>query len=121
MGRERAAAELRASEGGPLGIIRVRGILIGVSSLDEAARTWGPLSEADAPVARGVVRFGAGPDIHLVTSKTQQIQRIEVVVHSLSQTADFLGKRHLRSENRPGMVTVVRKSIDGLSLSFVQE
>jgi hypothetical protein len=120
-GRERAAAELEMSGGGPLSVVRVKDIRIGVPSLDVATRAWGHLTENNAPVTGGVIHFGAGPDIRLVASETPQIQRLEVVVKNLSKTKAFLLERHILSEDKPESVAIDPKSIDGLTLLFIQE
>ena len=80
--RERARQELQRREGGPLGVQRVREIVLGAKEVDTETERWRTLLEP-TPMTNGRWELGDGPAIRLVPDYEDHIQALVWEVTSL--------------------------------------
>ena len=118
-GRRRASDSLAATNGGPLGVLALREIVLGVTDVDAARAQWGKLVDAPPQAVGDVVALGAGPQIRLVPSAAPEIQRLVVQVRSLEQARAFLAERRWLGESTAERVTIAPAAIGGLRIELV--
>lgn len=109
--------ELEASAGGPLGIVGVGEIVVGVLDSTEAMDRWRPF--LGEPV-RDELSFGfeEGPSIRLIESEVSAIEAIVLEVTSLEAAKRFLAHRNaLRME---GELVLIESSAVGVRI-FLEE
>ena len=119
-GRRRASDSLAATDGGPLGVLALREIVVGVTDVDAARAQWGKLVDEPAPAPGDVVALGTGPQVRLVPSASPEIQRMVVQVRSLDRARAFLTERGWLGESAAGEVTIAPSAIGGLRVVLVQ-
>jgi catechol 2,3-dioxygenase-like lactoylglutathione lyase family enzyme len=118
-GRRTASHELALRAGGPLGIVGVAEITVGVRDLEDARNKWSALLEPSPRISDDEFVFFAGPRIHLVQAESPGIQGIVLKVRSVDRAANFLGEHRLLAKDATGQVTISPSAIDGLSIRLV--
>jgi catechol 2,3-dioxygenase-like lactoylglutathione lyase family enzyme len=120
-GRREASHELALRMGGPLGIVGVGEITVGVQDLEEARNKWSALLAPSPQISGDVFVFNSGPRIRLVRAESPGIQAIVLKVRSLDQAAKFLGERGLLAKDDSGRMAISPAAIEGLSLGLIDD
>lgn len=119
-GRRRASDSLAATNGGPLGVLALREIVVGVPDVDAARAQWGTLVGEPAQAVGDLVAFGTGPQIRLVRSASPEIQRMVVQVRSLERARTFLTERGWLGESTARAIAIGPALIGGLRVMLVE-
>jgi hypothetical protein len=115
-GRKAASNELARRTGGPLGIVAVAEITVGVLDLKEARSKWSALLEPSPEISDDAFVFNTGPRIHLVHAESPGIQGIVLSVRSLGEAEKFLKERRLLAKDTAGHIAISPAAIDGLEI-----
>jgi len=112
--------ELESDKGGPLGIIEVAEIIVGVRDIKEARRKWCALLSPSPLISNDAFFFDTGPAIRLVQTKSPGIKGIILRVNSLDYAVKFLDEHGWLSKNKNGEITLSPDIIEGLSIKLVE-
>jgi catechol 2,3-dioxygenase-like lactoylglutathione lyase family enzyme len=115
-GRKAASDELARRTGGPLGIVAVAEITVGVQDLKEARSKWSVLLQPAPQISDDAFVFNTGPRIHLVRAESPGIQGIVLSVRSIGEAEKFLRERRLLAKDAAGHIAISPAAIDGLSI-----
>ena len=118
-GRTEANDELAKRMGGPLGIIGVAEITVGVRDPEEARSKWSALLAPSPRISEDTFVFESGPRIRLVRSESPGIQGIVLSVRSLDEAARFLKERRLLVKD-VGHIAIAPGAIEGLWIRLVE-
>jgi hypothetical protein len=102
-GRKAASDELGKRMGGPLGIVALTEITVGVKDVREAQSRWRALLQPAPQLSDNAFVFSSGPQIRLVRAEFPGIQGIVLRVRSIGEAEKFLKQRQLLL--RPMLVT----------------
>jgi hypothetical protein len=117
--RTEGANELARRGGGPLGVLGVQELVIGVERRRVVLAHWRRLLESSAQESGGVITFPTGPAIRFVEAPAGAILETVVRVRSLEQAERFLAsKGMLRREH--GHVLISLPIASGLRIRLVQ-
>lgn len=117
--REAGARELEQRGGGPLGVVAVRELVVGVEDPAAASSQWGRLLAAPAGTGDGVIAFDAGPAVRFVRTSPVGILEMVVVVRSLDEASRFLASHD--SLQRDGQAVLVGPAmVGGLRIRLVE-
>lgn len=119
-GRSKAAKALADAGGGPLGIISLKEIVVGVKDIKEAVRKWQLAIGGAVQGHPEVFTFESGPQIRLVKADMPGIQRILVRIRSNGSAKQFLEKRQMLGSSYKGGLTIAPSAIGGLSIVLVE-
>jgi len=119
--RKAASDELTARTGGPLGIVAVAEITVGVQDLEDARNKWTALLKPSPQISDDAFVFNTGPRIHLVHVESPGIQGIVLSVRSIGEAEKFLKERRLLAKDDAGHISISPAAIDGLRIRLVQE
>jgi catechol 2,3-dioxygenase-like lactoylglutathione lyase family enzyme len=114
--RKEASAELAKRMGGPLGVVAVAEITVGVQDLKEARSQWSALLKPSPQISDDAFVFTAGPRIHLVRAESPGIQGIVLSVRSVDQAVKFLEERQWLAKDDAGHIAISPGAIDGLAI-----
>ena len=92
---ERIIAALQKTQGGPLGVVAVKELVVGVVDLKTAKTKWQKLLDRPAQRSATLYRFRNGPDVRLFAAPTDGFKRIVLQVRSLRKAREFLAQRNL--------------------------
>ena len=112
--------QLRAREGGPLGILGVKEITIGVTGYSGAIARWERGLRPAPSLGEGAWAVGEGPAIRLVPATDVGILSLTFAVQSIARTRDFLAGRDMRGESSAERVTISPSTVQGLDCHFVE-
>ncbi len=119
--RQSASDTLAMRGGGPLGVRRLKEIVVGVTDLDTQRRHWRLLLDAPTQESGDVFAFGPGPSIRLVAASSASIQSMVLQVHSLDRARSFLADRRVLGEANDQSVTIAPSAIGGLRVTLVEQ
>jgi hypothetical protein len=111
--------DLVRRSGGPLGVIAVKEIVLGVTDLEKAAVQWRSLVASPGQETDGLFSFGDGPGIRLVEADEPGIREIVIGVRSVGDARRFLAIRGLLESGEAGRVSIARKALGGLHVTLV--
>lgn len=111
--------EFAARNRGPLGIIGVAEITVGVRDFEEARGKWSALLAPLPRISDDTFVFTTGPRIRLVRAETPGIQGIVLSVRSLDEAEKFLKERRLLVKD-VGQIGIAPETIEGLSIRLVE-
>jgi catechol 2,3-dioxygenase-like lactoylglutathione lyase family enzyme len=117
-GRKAASYELVRRTGGPLGIVAVAEITVGVQDLKEARSKWGALLQPSPQIADDAFVFSTGPRIRLVQAESPGIQGIVLSVRSIDEAEKFLKERRLLAKDDAGHIAISPAAIEGLAIQL---
>lgn len=120
-GRDKAVNELVEKSGGPLGVISVRELVLGVASVKDASQVWDKLLDSPGRGACGLFAFGSGPAIRLVQAKTEGIQSMVVGVKSIARAKQFLAERRMLGQESNGQLWIDPAAVGGLAIALVED
>jgi catechol 2,3-dioxygenase-like lactoylglutathione lyase family enzyme len=117
--RARLRKELTESGGGPLGVVAVKEMIIGVTDLEAARRLWQKLLDPVPASPPDVWQVGEGPGIHLVPAQENTIRTMVISVASLPPAKAFLRSRGLLGSESEEAVAIDPSKIGGLDIRLV--
>lgn len=117
---ERSNTALQNSQGGPLGVVRVKELAIGVVDLKAAKAKWRMLMDRPDQQSSNLYRFSLGPDIRLSGAPTDGFKSIVLQVRSLQKAKEFLASRNLLKKSTDNTVAIEPTSIGGLNIILEQ-
>ena len=117
---ERSNNALQTSQGGPLGVVRVKELAIGVTDLKAAAVKWQMLMDRPGQQSGDLYRFSLGPDIRLFAAPADGFKSIVLQVRSLQKAKEFLASRNLLKKSSDNTVAIDPSAIGGLSITLEQ-
>ena len=117
--RARLRSQLVTSGGGPLGVVEVKEVIIGVVDLSVARQLWQKLLDPLAPTTPNAWQIGSGPAVRLVPANENRVQALLIRVASLEPAKAFLRDRQLLGTDVAGHVTIDPSKVGGLDLRLV--
>lgn len=118
---KRASEELARAGGGPLGVLRLKAIEVGVTDLELARLEWLKVTDVPGQEQGDVFRFGAGPAVHLVKAGSPGIRGIVFQVSSLERARAFLAQRQMLGATTGTSTSIAPATIGGLNVTLVGE
>jgi hypothetical protein len=115
--RKQLGNRLILNNGGPLGILSVREIVIAATSAGRDKAAWTRL--LGEPAAGGNWSLSAGPAIRIVPGAEDQIQKIIFQVKSLSQAKAFLASKQMLGAASAKEIALKPTKLQGLTISLV--
>lgn len=113
-------ADLRAKNGGPLGLEGTQEIVVGVKDVETAHRYWQHLFDPIAPTGSGIWQIGDGPAIRLVPHTQDGLVRLVWKVKSLQHARAFLREQEIPHVENDEQVTVTPAALFGLDIQLVE-
>jgi catechol 2,3-dioxygenase-like lactoylglutathione lyase family enzyme len=110
--------EFAARHRGPLGIIGVAEITVGVQDIDEARGKWSALFAPSPRISEDTFVFESGPQIRLVRAESPGILGIVLTVRSLAAAETFLKERKLLVKD-VGQIAIAPGAVEGLSIRII--
>jgi catechol 2,3-dioxygenase-like lactoylglutathione lyase family enzyme len=117
--RSRLRKELEQKDGGPLGVLAVQEVVIGVTDLQRARQLWQRLLDPEPPTATNTWQIGEGPAVRLVPAAEDRVQAMVIRVASLDRAKEFLRQKHLLGNESDRRVAIDPAKIGGLGFSIV--
>jgi catechol 2,3-dioxygenase-like lactoylglutathione lyase family enzyme len=114
--RSRLRRELDEKNGGPLGVLEVKEMIIGVTDLQEARRLWQKLLDPARPAPPNSWQVGDGPAVRLVPAAENGVQSLVIRVASLERAKAFLRDKQLLGAESEGGVSIDPSKIGGLDI-----
>ena len=119
-GRLRLQAELRAKQGGPLGLEGVQEIIVGAKDLETARRSWQQLFSPIAPLSPGLWQIGDGPAIRLIPHTQDGLMSLIWKVTSLKQARAFLSEQGMLGTSTEQQLSLALTKTFGLDIQLVE-
>lgn len=116
--RKEASAELVKRMGGPLGVVAVAEITVGVQDLNDARSKWSALLQPSPQISDDTFVFNTGPRIHLVHAESPGILGIVLSVRSIGEAEKFLKERRLLAKDDAGHIAISPAAIEGLAIGL---
>jgi hypothetical protein len=119
--REKKQAELQAIQGGPLGVVRVREVVVGAMNLAAAHAHWYCVLDP-WPVTSLPVRWQLqeGPTIRLLPAAHDGVLALVWQVASLERAAAFLRERGMLGSRSAQQITIDPAALLGLEAHLVE-
>ena len=111
----RLRQELQSKGGGPLGIVDVKEVVMGVADLGAARRLWQRLLEPAPSRGPDAWQVGDGPAIRLVPASQNRMEALILRVTSLERAKTFLRDNRLLGE-KEGRVMINNPKLGGIDL-----
>ena len=118
--RTRLRAQLVDTGGGPLGVVDVKEVVIGVVDVETARQLWQRLLDPTPSDPSNTWQIGSGPAVRLVPAAENRVQALRIRVASLERARAFLREKQLLGVDAPGEVTIDPAKVGGLDLRFVE-
>jgi hypothetical protein len=116
--RKEASAELVKRMGGPLGVVAVTEITVGVQDLNDARSKWSALLQPSPQISDDAFVFNTGPRIHLVRAESPGILGVVLSVRSIDEAEKFLKEHQLLAKDNAGRIAISPVAIEGLAISL---
>ena len=117
--RKTGSDELERRNGGPLGVLAVVELLIGVEDRDTALAQWRKVLGSPGQESQGVITFPAGPAMRFVGAAKGAIIEMVVRVRSLDRAKGFLAARGWLG-SADGDVLIAPAAVGGLKIRLVE-
>lgn len=117
---DRSNAAFEKSHGGPLGVIAVKELSIGVVDLKAAREKWRMLLDRPDQESGDLYFFSQGPAIRLFAAPADAFKSIVLQVRSLREAKEFLARRNLLKKSRDKSVAIDPSAIGGLTITLEQ-
>ena len=118
--RAQKLAELKARQGGPLGVEAVQEIIVGVQNFEEKNARWQSLFAPVPPTNAGVLELGNGPDLRLEPGPEDVIQALVLKVASIEKAKAFLSEKGWMGTVAERHITIAPTKIQGLDIRLMQ-
>ena len=119
--RERLREQLEAKGGGPLGVVDMKEVIVGVKDVETARRLWHRLLDPARATGPDTLQVGDGPAIRLVPAAQNRIEALVIRVASLERVRTFLRGNGLIGSDTEGQVTINPSKLGGLDLRLVSK
>ena len=119
--RARLRQQLDARGGGPLGVVDVKEVVIGVNDVGSARRLWQRLLDPAPASGPDGWQAGEGPAIRLVPAAENRIEAIVIRVASMDKAKTFLRANALFGRETEGQISIDSSRIGGLDLRLVSK
>ncbi len=116
----RSIRSFQETQGGPLGVVAVKELAIGVADLKTAKTKWRKLLDRPDRHSGSLYRFSSGPAIRLFAAPTDGFKRIVLQVRSLRKATEFLAQRDLLKKSRDKKIYIDPQAIGGLEIILEQ-
>lgn len=118
--RKKSSDTLKSNNGGPLGVLSLKEIVIGSTNFsmhkNELVKLPGINSNKD-----NVYSFKEGPSIRLTNSTTNGFEKIVIKVRSVDQARKYLKSQNLIGKSSKNSVYIDQKAIDGLIIELIDK
>ena len=108
--------ELARRDGGPLGLIRTREIVVRARDVAAQEQRWQQLLDPVKPTENRCWSLGDGPAIRLTEDANDGIQELVWEVGSLGRAADWLRAHGWLDQDRDGGVTIDKRPLQGIAV-----
>ena len=112
---------LRERDGGPLGLARVREVVIAPERFDEVRAQWAKLLGPTVSGEADLWVVGHGPMIRLVKAEDPRARNIVVEVKSLKRAAEALRQLGISAETTKRQIRIDPEGMSGLRLVLHEE
>jgi hypothetical protein len=119
--RSRLRKQLAESRGGPLGVVDVKEVTIGVTNVETARRLWQRLLDPARSTTTNTWPVGNGPAIRLVPASEDRMQTLVIRVTSVDRAKAFLRDRQLLGVESDGYVAIDPPKVGGLDIRLVEK
>ncbi len=120
LGRKQSSDSLRSINGGPLGILFLKEIVIGSTNMSLNSNELVKLPGIN--VSKGnVYGFKEGPSIRLTNSTTNGFDKIVIKVHSVDEARKYLKSHNLLGKSSKNSVSIDPTVIDGLMIELTDK
>ena len=117
--RARLRSQLANTDGGPLGVIDVKAVVIGAADVEAARRQWQTLLDPLPAAQSNTWQIGGGPAVRLEPANENRILALVVRVASVERAKAFLRDRQLLGADTAGQVTIDPSKVGGLDVRLV--
>lgn len=118
--RKDASDSLALLQGGPLGIIGVKDIVVGCNKVaaysDKLSKLPGIKKEANNRFT-----FESGPSIQLINSNNAGFEKIIITINSLANAKSYLQAKKILGRATKSSVFIDPQAIDGLTIELVEK
>ena len=114
-GHAAGLADLASHDGGPLGLVRTRELVVAARDAAAEADRWQRLLDPLEPTEPGRWQPGEGPAVRIVESGEDRIERMVWTVRSLDGAADWLRKQGLFGDRRDGTIRIAPEALQGVN------
>lgn len=114
-------ADLASRDGGPLGLVRTRELVVTTRDAAAEAERWQRLLEPLDPTEPGRWQPGDGPALRVVEGREDRIDRMVWTVRSLERAADWLRGQGMLGEEREGNIDIAPGALQGVNVSLAAE
>jgi hypothetical protein len=118
--RARLAGELRAADGGPLGLERAESIVLGSGGDARYEAEWRKLADAESTGGTIRLQLDAGPRLVVDSNLPQGVHLLVLTVTSLDRAAAFLDRTGLLGSRTPDGVQIASERSGGLPIRIVE-
>lgn len=119
-GRKNAADKLKEINGGKLGVLYLKEIVVSTSDFkkyDEQITKLPGVKKQDT----GLFSFSEGPGLRLQKDKQNWIPKIVIVVRSLKNANAFLKSKQLLGKVNVNSIFILPEAMDGLQIELVEQ
>jgi catechol 2,3-dioxygenase-like lactoylglutathione lyase family enzyme len=117
--RARLRQQLDANGGGPLGVLDVKEVIVGVRDLESTRQLWQRLLDPLRPSNPDTWQVGDGPGIRLVSAPQNQMHALIIRVASVDRAKAFLRDNRLLGIEAAGQVTIDSPTLGGVEIRLV--
>lgn len=118
-GRAAAAAELARRGGGPLGVVGLEEIVLGVDAVPAAAPSWARLIPGSQDPNELAFSFTAGPRLRVIEAAVPGVQHILVRVRSRDRAENFLAAKGMLGGSEASRLRIAPAAVGGLNIQLV--
>ena len=119
MRRKAGAEELLRRKGGPLGLVSVRELTIGVQDTAAALAQWRKTFGNSRLESNGVIRWEIGPAMRFVTAPADAILEMVLAVRSIDDARRFLESKGM-AKLEAGQLYFAPAAVRGLRIRLVE-
>lgn len=117
--RARLRKQLVESAGGPLGVVALKEVVIGVTDLEQARSLWQKLLDPTPSSGSNSWQVGGGPAIRLIRAEENTVRELVISVGSLPRAKAFLREKGLLGFESEEEATIEPSKIYGLNIRVV--
>ena len=119
--RSRLRKQLLERNGGPLGVVAVKEVIIGAKDLEMARRLWQRLLDPARSATSNTWPVGDGPAIRVVPATEDRIQTLVIRVASLDRAKAFLRDKRLLGAEADGYAAIDPPKVGGLDIRLADK
>lgn len=119
-GRLNRQVELKAKNGGPLGLEGTHEIVVGAKNIEAAQKYWQQLFDPIAPTSSGLWHIGDGPAIRLAPHTQDGLLALVWKVTSLERARVFLKEQNMLGVSTEQQLSIAPAKMFGLDIRLVE-